>query len=145
MGEVRVEVELVNTDDEGAVRMGFKSAADVRRITRTAIADTGAVMMMLPQDLVEALGVAILRKAVVTYADERLHGTGRKEERPVAGPITVKVAQRQAVVECVVGPPAGELLLGQIALESMDLLVDCNRQTLSPRPESPYLPMLNLK
>jgi hypothetical protein len=139
MGEVRIEVELVNTYDEGAVHLGLKPAADVRRLKRIAVADTGAVMMLLPQDLVEALGVAILRKAVVTYADER------KEERPIAGPITVKVAQRQAVVECVVGPPTCEVLLGQIALESMDLLVDCTRRTLAPRPESPYLPMLNLK
>jgi hypothetical protein len=36
-------------------------------------------------------------------------------------------------------------LLGQIVLEALDLLVDCPRQQLVPRPESPYLPTLKLK
>jgi hypothetical protein len=76
---------------------------------------------------------------VVTYADER------KEERPVAGLVTLRVANRSASFDCVVGPPASEALLGQIVLERLDLLVDCAQQRLIPRPESPYLPLLNLK
>jgi len=43
------------------------------------------------------------------------------------------------------GPPASEPLVGQIVLESLDLLVDCTRQTLMVRPESPLLPLLKLK
>jgi hypothetical protein len=75
----------------------------------------------------------------VTYADER------KEERPVAGPVTVYAGDRFATVECIVGPPLSEPLLGQIPLEAMDLLVDPVAHALRPRPESPYLPMLKLK
>jgi hypothetical protein len=109
----------------------------VRRALVKVAGDTGAVMTMLPQDLVEALGVRVRRTAVVTYAGER------NELRPVAGPITVIVAKRSATVECVVGPPTSEALLGQIPLEAMDLLIDCNQQRLMPRPESPYLPLLS--
>jgi hypothetical protein len=97
------------------------------------------MMLVLPQDLVEALGLRTLRKAIVTYADER------KEERNVAGVVSVKVAGRSVETTCVVGPPGSEPLLGQIVLAEADLLVDCVNQRLIPRPESPYLPTLKLK
>ena len=108
-------------------------------MTVQAIADSGSVMLVLPQDVVEALGLRETRKAIVSYADER------KEERPVAGIVNVRVGNRAASVECVVGHPNSEPLLGQIVLEAMDLLVDCTRGKLVPRPESPFLPLLNMK
>jgi hypothetical protein len=88
---------------------------------------------------VEALGLRILRKTIVTYADER------KEQRNVAGVVSVRVAGRNVETNCVVGPPGSEPLLGQIVLEEADLLIDCANQRLIPRPESPYLPTLKLK
>jgi hypothetical protein len=36
-------------------------------------------------------------------------------------------------------------LIGQLVLEELDLVVDCARNTLGPRPESPTLPLLKLK
>jgi hypothetical protein len=96
-------------------------------------------MLVLPQDLVEALGLREVGKAIVTCADER------KEERPLAGIVTVRVGNRTTTLNCVVGPPNSEPLLGQVVLETMDLLVDCVEQKLVPRPESPFLPLLNLK
>jgi hypothetical protein len=75
----------------------------------------------------------------VTYADER------KEERPIAGVVGVRVGNRVASVNCIVGPPNNEPLLGQVVLEMMDLLVDCVEQRLVPRPESPLLPLLKVK
>ena len=49
------------------------------------------------------------------------------------------------VTDCVVGPPLCEPLIGQLVLEELDLLVDCTRRTLIPRPESPNRPLLKLK
>lgn len=46
-----------------------------------AVVDTEAVMLSVPQDVIEKLELEIVRKVVITYADER------KEERPVAAPI----------------------------------------------------------
>ncbi|MEK7833739.1 MAG: aspartyl protease family protein [Acidobacteriota bacterium] len=139
MRQVNVEVFLENSTDRENVRRGLMQEADVRKLTTMAIVDTGAVMMMLPQDQVEELGLRELRKAIVTYADER------KEERPIAGAVTVRFGKREAIVECVVGPPGSEVLFGQVPLEVMDLVVDCPQQKLMPRPESPFLPMLSLK
>lgn len=139
MGQVNVEVFLENATDRENVRRGLMQEADVRKLTTMAIVDCGASMLVLPQDQVEELGLRELRKAIVTYADER------KEERPVAGVVSVRYGKREANVDCIVGPPGSEVLFGQVPLEVMDLLVDCPRQKLIPRPESPYLPMLSLR
>lgn len=139
MGEVRVMIELENTEDRGVARRGYMPADQIRVQKVEMIVDTGAVMVVLPEDLVEALGLTLQRKAIVTYADER------KEERMIAGPLTVRFGNREATTDCVVGPPASEALLGQIPLEAMDLLVDPARQRLTTRPESPFLPILKIK
>ena len=47
--------------------------------------------------------------------------------------------------DCLVGPPGCEPLIGQIVLERLDLIAYSLKQTLTPRPESPYLPTLKLK
>jgi clan AA aspartic protease len=139
MGEVKVEVKLENTTDRELVLRGLLKEEQVRSFNVHLIADTGAAMLVLPQDEVEALGLREIRKAVVRYADER------KEERAVAGPVTVRVDGRAATVDCIVGPPNSEPLLGHVVLEIMDLLVDPLQQKLIPRPESPFLPELKLK
>jgi len=139
MGEVKVEIELENALDRELVRLGHIKENQLRSVKCRALADSGAVMLVLPQDLVEALGLREAGKAIVTYADER------KEERPLAGIVTVRVGARMTSVNCVVGPPSSEPLVGQVVLETMDLLVDCAQQTLTPRPESPFLPLLKLK
>ena len=56
----------------------------MRRLQMKAVADAGAVMVMLPQEVVERLGLRERGNVIVTYADER------KEERPVAGIVTVR-------------------------------------------------------
>ena len=139
MGEVRVELDLENAVDRHLVQRGQFSAQEVRGATVHALADTGSIMLVLPQDLMEALGLVEVGRAIVTYADER------KEERPVAGIVTVRVGNRSTNVNCIVGPPSSEPLLGQVILETMDLLVDCAEGRLVPRPESPFLPLLKLK
>jgi predicted aspartyl protease len=103
------------------------------------LVDSGAMMLVLPQDQVGALGLREVGKTIVTYADER------KEERPIAGVVTVRVGNRVASVNCVVGPPNSEPVLGQVILEMMVLLVECGEQKLVPRPESPYLPSHKIK
>lgn len=139
MGEVKVEVELENAVDRELFRRQLIQENQIRSAKVRILVDSGAVMLVLPQDLVEALGLREEGRAIVTYADER------KEERPLAGIVTVRVGNRSTNVNCVVGPPSSEPLLGQIVMEAMDLLVDCSQQQLIYRPESPFLPMLKLK
>lgn len=136
MGEIVVSIGLENFVDRSNVRRGV-SQEPVRRTRVDGIVDTGAVMLVLPQNVVERLGLELLRTVVVTYADER------KEERPVAGSVTIEVCDRFMVTECVVGPPLSEPLIGQVVLESLDLIADCSNRTLAPR--TPDYPLLKLK
>ena len=137
MGEVKVPIILQNFSDRALIAAGVRDS--VRRHEMVAIVDTGSVMLALPQDVVEKLGLEQARTIVVTYADER------REERPVVAPVLLTVAGRDMILEAVVLPPTSPALLGQIPLEGMDLIVDCPKQTLGPRPESPIYPLLNMK
>ena len=98
MGEIVVDVELENPGDRALFERGYGRESDIRRSTVEAVVDTGAVMSMLPQNVVERIGVGIHGTAIVTYADER------KEERPIAGPLTLRVCNRLMSTDCVVGP-----------------------------------------
>ena len=139
MGEIVASMKLENAEDRGVVRRGLSDESTVRRATVDGVVDTGAVMLVLPEDVVGRLGLATQREVVVTYADER------KETRPVAGPVTVHIGDRFMIAECVIGPPSSEPLIGQIVLEALDLVADCANRTLGPRPESPDRPLLKLK
>lgn len=139
MGEISIDIELENYLDKGMALKGYIKESEIRRAKVKALVDTGAVLLMLPQDLVEELGLEYLRKAIVRYADERL------EERNIAGGVIIKIGKRIMNTECIVGPPSSEPLIGQIVLEGMDLIIDPAGQKLIPRPESPYLPQLKLK
>lgn len=139
MGEVVVNLELENAGDRYTFERGFIKAEEIRQLKTIAVVDTGAVMVMLPQDIVEELGLRTKRKVIVTYANEQ------KEEREIAGIVNLKIGKRSMDTDCIVGPPGSQPLVGQIVMEELDLIVDCNQKTLTPRPESPYLPLLNLK
>lgn len=133
MGEIRIPVILENLADR------VHRPHDVRTVEVSAIVDTGAVMTLLPQDMVDYLGLIPVDSVVVTYADER------KEKRPVAGPVLITIQGRSTGVVCIVGPPLSEPLIGQVVLESLDLLADCVKRELRPRPESPYMPLIKMK
>ena len=94
-------------------------------------------MLDLPQDLVERLGREAQRTVVLTYADER------REQRPLAGPVTVRIGNRSMSTDCVVGPPLSEPLIGWIVLQVLDLITDCANRTHAPR--FPDYPVVKLK
>lgn len=127
MGEVRTQAKLSN------------AATREPSIEADLLVDTGAVLVLLPQDMVEALRLDILDKVIVALANDQ------KIELLRAGPLRVTVAGRTTTTDCLVGPPGCEPLLGQIVLESLDLVIDPLRQAITPRPESPFLPTLKLK
>ena len=134
MGEISVDFELENPVDRENFERGSGEESAVRPARVQGIVDTGAVMLVLPQSLVERLGLRVQETMVVTYADNRT------EERPVAGPVTVRIGDRSTRTDCVVGPPSGEILIGQIILEALDLIADCTNRTLTPRiPDYPLL------
>ena len=139
MGEIVAPMELENAEDRGVVRRGLRDESTIRRATVNGVVDTGAVMLMLPEDVVNRLGLETRSEAAVTYATEH------RETRQVAGPVTVQIRGRLTNTDCIVGPPSSKPLIGQIVLNALDLVPDCGNQTLGPRPESPDRPLLKMK
>jgi clan AA aspartic protease len=139
MGEIKCPIRLENSADRYLFLKKEIKGSEVRRYEIDAVVDTGSVMLMLPQDVVEKLGLLITRTVVVTHANEE------REERPVAAPVTIKIGDREMTTDCIVGPPLSEPLIGQIILEELDLIPDCQNQVLGPRPESPIYPSLKMK
>ena len=138
MGEIKVKVLLENERDIAMWQEGRLKKEELRRVELEALVDTGAVMVLLPQDVVEALGLKKIDKAIVTLANEE------KIELDVVGTVSLMIGNRKMKTDCLVGPPQCEPLIGQIVLERLDLIVDPLKRTISPRPESPYLPSLKL-
>lgn len=139
VGEVNVRALLENAFDRENVRRGLIEEHQVRRTELDIVVDTGATQLVLPEEVVEQLGLTPMGTTQVTYADDR------SERRPAAGIVSVLVEGRDAPVKCVVGRRGTEPLLGQIVLETTDLLVDCTRQRLVPNPESPDMPSYKIK
>ena len=96
-------------------------------------------MTLLPEDVVDILGLPRDGRIIVTLANEQ------KIELPRARLLSLTLKDRQMDTDCLVGPPRCEPLIGQLVLERLDLIVDPIKRTVSPRPESPFLPSLKLK
>ncbi len=132
MGEIRASVTLENRDDRGAVQLGLRSEADVRRATVEGVVDTGAVSLVIPDEIATRLGLRHWGTRTV-YAEER------REQRPVTD-VTIEIGNLATRTEAIVGPAGSEVLIGQLVLEALDLIADCRRGTLAPRhPEGPVL------
>ena len=129
MGEVRVRVKLTNPMDEATVRRGYESSEKIRSAEAEAVVDTGSVHCVLPESMADRLGLARPFTKRARYAD------GRKEAVSVTEPVLMEILGRKTYQMCLI--LGSEFLIGQLALESTDLFVDCGSQRLVPNPENP--------
>ncbi len=137
MGAIRVEVKLTNAVDEELVSRGVLAPSLLRSKDILALVDTGAITLVIPSPLREELGLRIRRQQMAQYAN------GFEELVGVTGGVIVDCMGRQALVEALV--VGNEVLVGQIVLESLDLLADCKNQQLIPNPASPDYPVAIIK
>jgi clan AA aspartic protease len=137
MGEVRVKVRLANAADDSLARHGQIQPAQIRSVEVEAMVDTGAVRCVIPLKLKELLGLATAFRKRVRYAD------GRSEEVDVSEPIRIELEGRPVYEDCLV--LGDEVLIGQTALESTDLFVDCVGGRLVPNPDHPNTVILPVR
>ncbi len=137
MGEARVEVELTNPFDQALARQKGKKRHKVRRMTVTALVDTGAVKCVLPHFVADKLGLGRPFRELAEYAD------GRREEVDVTEPVLMMIEGRPVYEECLV--LGDEVLIGQTALEKTDLHVDCREGKVLPNPAHPHQPVIKIK
>ena len=118
MGIVHAEITLKNAFDEGKAKEGLIREQEVRSITVTAIVDTGAASLVINEEQCQKLGLGIERERTARVAD------GRQVFCKVTEPVKVLWKDRGTSCNAMVIPGAEAVLLGAIALEGMDLMVN---------------------
>jgi len=123
MGIVRTEITLKNAGDVINARRGYVKAEGIRTVTVTAVADTGAMTLVINEELRRQLGLEIQGSKQATLANNV------KETVNIADPVEVHWKNRKMTCQpWVVG--SGRILLGAIPMEDMDLIVDPASQTV---------------
>jgi predicted aspartyl protease len=130
VGRFSIEFEVANNDDLALVRRGLLRATEVRRETIQGVVDSGAAMLVLPENVVKKLGLPLGDKVKVRYAD------GRRAQRREAKGVAVKLLGRDDIFTAIIEPKRQTALIGAIVLEALDLLVDCQKQRVVPRDPS---------
>ena len=112
---MRVELQVENAADRLRIEHGKLEQSDVRRATVDATVDTSVPLLTLPQELVKDLGLG-----------EWKSGTQPPRPRPgtVAGPVTIRIGDRQTLMDCLIGPPGTEPVVGSTVLALLDLVAD---------------------
>ena len=115
MGTVYAEITLKNAGDVVNSRTGIIKEQEIRRTTVKAMADTGAITLVIYDELRRQLGLEVLGERQVTLANNV------KEIVHVAAPVEVQWKDRKMTCQPLVVSGKGEVLLGAIPLEDMDL------------------------
>jgi clan AA aspartic protease len=97
-----------------------------------ALADTGALMLCIPEHVALQLDLQTESEREVSVAG------GRRRKVPYVGPIRVAFDGRM----CFVGD---EVLLGAVPMEDMDLVISPSQRTVTVNPESPNIPHARVK
>ncbi|MEM1240115.1 MAG: hypothetical protein AAGI45_09775 [Cyanobacteria bacterium P01_H01_bin.26] len=137
MGITYAEIKLIN--GIGPARRGELAEEQVRQLTVSAMADSGTLMLSLPQSVCTQLGLDILGEADAELAD------GSVVQFNIAGPVEVRFQNRRTTVEALVVLNKTDVLLGAIPMEDMDLLIDPKQQKLVLNPKSPGKARVMLK
>ncbi len=134
MGLIYANIEIFNAEDLALSHRNIIGEDEVRHLEISCMVDTGAVMLIINEEIRAALGLPIREMRQSRLADNS------PIELPVAGPVEVRYAGRFCTTNALVLPGEGEPLLGAIPMEEMDLWVNPNRQMLTPvHPEGPVM------
>ena len=126
MGQVFAEIELSNP-----------RRSDLTQVRVQALADTGALMLCIPEHVALQLQLETESTREVSVAD------GRKMTVPYVGPIRVSFGKRFCFVGALV--LGDEVLLGAVPMEDMDLVISPSRREITVDPASPNIPHARVK
>ena len=120
MGHIFSEIELSNARDD-----------ELAPIKISALVDTGALHMCIPQHVALQLKLPVQDRRQVTIAN------GASEMVDYVGPVRIRFGNRQCLVGALV--LGDQALLGAIPMEDMDLVVSPSRQTITVNPNNPNI------
>lgn len=126
MGHVFADIELSNP-----------RVRDFAPLQVKALADTGALMLCIPEHIATQLGLETESLREVSVAD------GRSVKVPYVGPLKVNFGNRFCYVGALV--LGDEVLLSAVPMEDMDLIVNPAKRELTVDPASPNIPHARVK
>lgn len=103
-----------------------------------AVIDTGATMMVLPQNIVDELNLKKLRETTVKYANNQ------RQKKTIYGGLLIEIKGRIGNFDTIAEEEGTEPLVGQIVLEELDLVIEPGARKLIPNPRSPDIPMVEI-
>jgi len=103
-----------------------------------ALIDTGATMVVLPQDIVCELELRKVREIKVRYTNNKV------EMKPVYRAVVIEILGREGTFDVIGEEKGSQPLIGQVVLEVLDLVVDPKTRKLMPNPASPETPMIDI-
>lgn len=109
----------------------------LRPLEVSALVDTGAMTICIPEHVALQLQLPEIEKREVTTADERSHLV------PYVGPIQIRFQNRTCFTGALV--LGDTVLLGAVPIEDMDLVISPSRQTIVVNPKSPNIPSAVVK
>ena len=127
MGRFSVDLLLANKRDMILAQEGSLPADKIRKVQCRGVVDPGATWLVLPEAIVNQLGLPSAGEVQVRYADHRT------VKRPRVEDCWLQLQNREGTFSASVEPDCTDALVGAIVLEELDFLVDCTTQTLHPR------------
>jgi clan AA aspartic protease len=121
----------------GIVRTHLRLANDARpeleEIDAEALVDTGALHLCIPEHIALQLQLRTVEPREVILAD------GKPHQVPYVSPVRIELLGRHSVCGALV--LGSEVLLGALAMEDMDLVIEPARRKVSVNPRAPNIPM----
>lgn len=124
MGKVTATITVSNQIDQTLAERGFIQPDEVRTVTlHDVLVDTGATRLCLPTPIISQLGLTIQGEADVKTA------TGVEKVR-IFKAVTLTIAGREGIFNCIELPADSDPLIGVIPLEDLGLEPDLQNQRL---------------
>ncbi|MGH8475942.1 MAG: clan AA aspartic protease [Methylococcales bacterium] len=115
------------------LRLANHARADLEEINVTALVDTGALHLCIPEHVALQLQLQPLKAREVQTADGKSHLVD------YVAPVRISIFGRDCVTGALVF--GNQVLLGAIPIEDMDLVVDLSGQKLCVNPANPNIPL----
>ena len=117
----------------GTVSISNPTKPELAALEVSALADSGAVHLCIPEHLALQLSLGELERREVVLAD------GHRRTVPYVGPVEIRFRNRRCFTGAMV--LGNEVMLGAIPMEDMDLVLRPQLQSLDVNPESPNIPL----
>jgi len=139
MGKIVTTMTVTNRIDRADFDLQMIAADKVRSVfLNNVLIDTGATTLCLPADIIERLGLSLLKEVDVEMAS----GIGKAR---IFRDATIHLCDREGTFECLELPGGRNPLVGVIPLEALGIELDLKNQRLFTLPISPtetYLTIL---